>query len=51
MNKEARDNSILPIDMFEYTFMPKIGYGANEWLKQSYEHIKGLPEFDDAIDC
>ena len=43
------ENNGSVIDRKEYTFVPDLG-GAN-FIAQSYNHIKKLPEFAGATDC
>jgi len=33
----------------EYSFVPSMG--DKNFIKQAYEHAKGLPEFSDSTDC
>ena len=32
-------------------FIIKPNLDGNNFIKQAYEHLKGLPEFESAIDC
>jgi hypothetical protein len=34
-----------------YTFEPSVEDGAGNFIKQAYEHLKTLPEFEGAEDC
>lgn len=34
-----------------YTFTPSVEDGANNFIKQAYEHLKTLDEFAGAVDC
>lgn len=34
-----------------YNFTPSIEEGSENFIKQGYEHLKTLPEYEDAIDC
>jgi hypothetical protein len=46
------DNSItVKIGNRSYTFMPSITEDSTNEVQQAYEHLKTLPEFENAIDC
>lgn len=34
-----------------FEFLPQVGANAKDFIAQSYEHIKSLDEFKDAVDC
>ena len=34
-----------------FQFEPSVDNGAANFIAQSYEHLKTLPEFADAVDC
>lgn len=34
-----------------YDFTPSIEAGSENFIKQSYEYLKTLPEFEGAVDC
>jgi len=33
------------------SFVPSVSDGAENFIKQGYEHLKTLPKFQNAIDC
>jgi len=33
------------------TFVPSVSDGAENFIKQGYEHLKTLPKFENAINC
>lgn len=41
----------IPIQNKDYTFIPDVDQNSDNFIKQGYEHLKTLPEFENAIDC
>lgn len=39
------------VDAVTYSFKPSVEEGSANFIKQAYEHLKTLPEFDGAEDC
>lgn len=49
-NKENADNGFPHIDLLEYYFEPNLDENAKEWITQSYNYLKSLEDFSDALD-
>lgn len=47
------DNSERHNEIFQrnYSFIPEVEDGAENFIKQGYEYLKTLDEYADAIDC
>lgn len=50
MSKEANDSGLMPIDEFTITFIPDVSINSLNYHTQSYEYLKSLPQFENAID-
>ncbi|KIL46147.1 hypothetical protein [Jeotgalibacillus campisalis] len=44
------DNREIKIDSKEYWFTPSVKDGSENFIKQGYEHLKTLDEFEGAVD-
>lgn len=50
VSQDYFQNGKLPVKTEYYNFTPSVDGGADEWIKQGYEHLKTLPEFIGVID-
>ncbi len=47
---EARGDE-KPLSIFRYSFVPSTEEHSCNFIRQAYEHLKRLPEYQDAKDC
>lgn len=51
LDKEKADsNNYSPMTVKVYSFTPSVADDSNNWLKQAYEYLKTLDEYQNAID-
>jgi hypothetical protein len=50
IRQEAIQEGKTPLKSEYYDFSPSVEDGSENFIKQGYEHLKGLPEFTGAVD-
>lgn len=50
ISKEASDANIQPIDEFTVVYSPEVTDASLNYHKQTYEYLKSLPQYENAID-
>lgn len=50
VNRNARINKLKPIEVKNYSYIPSVDEYSENFIKQGYEYLKTLEEFQFAID-
>ena len=50
LNRQAYENGKEYIEHRELSFIPSVKDNSSNWIKQSYNYLKTLEEFKDAVD-
>lgn len=50
VDKQARMDKLKPIEVKNYSFAPNVEIGSENFIKQGYEYLKTLEEFQFALD-
>lgn len=51
VSKEAFENGDGYLKQQMFNFIPSVEEGSENFIKQGYDYLKTLPEFDNAVDC
>ena len=51
VSAEAYNNGKDYIEQRIYSFVPNVADDAPNFIRQGYDYLKTLPEFEDAMDC